>query len=314
MTKLAVYTTIGHIMFSLPALSEEQCSRVCEMDYWRSSTNQTILLGELERVPNVNSRHQYGWTAISVAASFGNFYAVQLLIRRGADVNVADNWNNTALFAAVGSGDIDIVEALVAAGADIFHIGSDGLNSIEFALQQGKVEIADMLNSSVNSGASRISAQESKATAVDLENDSEGNFPLGFIIYDVTDLPTSLVQQATCDNIEQMLFESVEKIAFFSKIFSNGELLYRMTTTAYCLNNETFSSMNMCVESLNKHEISFSDEEIQTRMVSADEPSCTYFSSIPKTVGIIEGEVWSEGECRYPQPLRTKTNLLCALE
>jgi hypothetical protein len=194
------------------------------------------------------------------------------------------------------------------------ELGFESVSQMETAKAEG-FETGEGYKQHLAEQQAQQEAEAARLVAEDeTRREAEVTFPAGFISYDVADLPTNLVQQASCDNIEQLLFEYLEKIASFSIIYSNGELVSQMSTTKYCLNDETFSGMNMCVDSLTKMELIFNDDVIRTRMVLTDNPSCTYLSSFPKAVGIIEVEEWSEGECRYPQPRKRAANLLCALE
>ena len=67
---------------------------------------------------DVNTRSQYGATALSFACDRGNLDLVKLLIERGADVNAADTfYNATPLTWAADKGFVEIVRLLLDKGA-----------------------------------------------------------------------------------------------------------------------------------------------------------------------------------------------------
>ena len=68
----------------------------------------------------------YEWSLLHVAAHQGKLEAVDLLLRRGLDVNVRERGDNTyPLHWAAAAGHLDVVKRLVDAGADIIGAGDD---------------------------------------------------------------------------------------------------------------------------------------------------------------------------------------------
>ncbi len=76
-----------------------------------------------------------GTSALSVAASSGQFEAVKLLLERGADVNADDFLGGNALTGASVTGNVEIVELLVSKGCDPNAV-DDGTTALDYASHQ----------------------------------------------------------------------------------------------------------------------------------------------------------------------------------
>jgi ankyrin repeat protein len=75
----------------------------------------------IEAGADVNSPHaDYGYTALFWASARGNKNSVKLLLAQpGIKLDVIDIDGETALMAAVGHGDAEIIEMLLKAGANV---------------------------------------------------------------------------------------------------------------------------------------------------------------------------------------------------
>eukprot|EP00045_Choanoeca_perplexa_P010487 m.106236 g.106236 ORF g.106236 m.106236 type:complete len:240 (+) comp15296_c2_seq54:320-1039(+) len=72
-------------------------------------------------------------TALHVACVKGNPSAAQILIARGADVDMTDEYNQTALYTACITGFDDIAEMLISQGANVNVPTVTGLTPLHFA-------------------------------------------------------------------------------------------------------------------------------------------------------------------------------------
>jgi hypothetical protein len=89
-----------------------------------------------------------GWTALHLAAHYGQMEVVKVLIRAGADLNVLSKNGeaNTPLMAAVAGGQVPIVRLLVKSGADPLKTDANGkLNALKLAELEKKSDIAEIL-------------------------------------------------------------------------------------------------------------------------------------------------------------------------
>lgn len=72
----------------------------------------------LDMGADVNSKHDFGTTALTTASFNGHYETVESLIKRGANINSTGNNGLTALYAATSKGNFAAVELLLNAGAD----------------------------------------------------------------------------------------------------------------------------------------------------------------------------------------------------
>jgi ankyrin repeat protein len=90
-----------------------------------------------------------GWTALHLAAHYGQSKIVQELIAKGADLNALSKNGeaNTPLMAAVAGGDIGIVGMLLEAGADPLKLDASGkFHAVRLAEVDKKPEISALFS------------------------------------------------------------------------------------------------------------------------------------------------------------------------
>jgi ankyrin repeat protein len=85
-----------------------------------------------------------GQTALQQAAEFGYASVVELLIRRGADVNLAFKDGRTPLYWAVKNGHKEIIETLIRSGANV-NAESSGRSALRAAREERRSEIYELL-------------------------------------------------------------------------------------------------------------------------------------------------------------------------
>jgi len=106
-------------------------------------------LGDIEQVKslilegiNVNTKSQSGMTALAWAVLYGHQDIAELLIQRGADVNVAPR---TPLHLACQRGNKELAEWLIDRGADINKESESGLTPLHLAAKRGRKDIVELL-------------------------------------------------------------------------------------------------------------------------------------------------------------------------
>ncbi len=87
----------------------------------------------------------WGKQPVILAAARGDIAAVELLLRRGADINAQDNWHRTPLIAATQAGQTWMVDILIHHGAAVNHRSSNGISALIAAAQRGYTAAAAML-------------------------------------------------------------------------------------------------------------------------------------------------------------------------
>ena len=91
------------------------------------------------------------WTVLMYAANNGRKEIAELLIAKGADVNIKDKSGYTPLYAAAIDGHWEIAELLIAKGVDVNAKDSIGMTALDWAL-------ADMVDDKVTALPSRKNA------------------------------------------------------------------------------------------------------------------------------------------------------------
>jgi ankyrin repeat protein len=89
---------------------------------WKDATRQNNLEKVrllLEHGADINSKDEYGQTALMNAAHGGQLELVRLLIEKGADLNTRAKYNLTALMLSLIARHPDVARVLIEAGADV---------------------------------------------------------------------------------------------------------------------------------------------------------------------------------------------------
>lgn len=90
-----------------------------------STTKLAALLDEHAELVAARSA-PYGWTLLHAAAGDGNLATVDMLLRRGLDVNAREQGDNTVpMHWAAAAGKLDVVRRLADAGSDLVGDGDD---------------------------------------------------------------------------------------------------------------------------------------------------------------------------------------------
>jgi ankyrin repeat protein len=144
-------------------------------------------LGKVERLKALARAdpqlvHAYspdGWTALHLAAHFGQREAVAVLLAAGASVGARsqNSMHNMPLHAAMPGGKSEIVEVLLASGAEVNAQQEGGFTALHEAALQGSAALVKLL---LARGADPALASESGKTARDfaVEQGHADLFPL----------------------------------------------------------------------------------------------------------------------------------------
>lgn len=85
-----------------------------------------------------------GLVPLHNACSYGHYEVTELLVKHGANVNVADLWKFTPLHEAAAKGKYEIVKLLIKHGADVTKKNRDGATPLDL-VREGDQDVADLL-------------------------------------------------------------------------------------------------------------------------------------------------------------------------
>ena len=112
-----------------------------------------------------------GWTALHLAAFFGQIDTARVLIQKGADVNARskNEMANCPLHSAAAGRHFAVCELLISDGADVNATQHGGYTALMAAGQHGDRGLAELL---IKRGASRAPKTDQGKTAADIAADS----------------------------------------------------------------------------------------------------------------------------------------------
>ncbi|XP_060035411.1 ankyrin repeat and KH domain-containing protein 1 isoform X2 [Erinaceus europaeus] len=108
-------------------------------------------------------------TALTIAADKGHYKFCELLISRGAHIDVRNKKGNTPLWLASNGGHFDVVQLLVQAGADVDAADNRKITPLMSAFRKGHVKVVQYLVKEVNQFPSDIECMRYIATITDKE-------------------------------------------------------------------------------------------------------------------------------------------------
>uniref|UniRef100_A0A7M4E175 Ankyrin repeat and KH domain containing 1 n=1 Tax=Crocodylus porosus TaxID=8502 RepID=A0A7M4E175_CROPO len=106
-------------------------------------------------------------TALTIAADKGHYKFCELLINRGAHIDVRNKKGNTPLWLAANGGHFDVVQLLVQAGADVDAADNRKITPLMSAFRKGHVKVVQFLVKEVNQFPSDIECMRYIATITD---------------------------------------------------------------------------------------------------------------------------------------------------
>ncbi|KAM3925925.1 ankyrin repeat and KH domain-containing protein 1-like [Leptodactylus fuscus] len=106
-------------------------------------------------------------TALTIAADKGHYKFCELLINRGAHIDVRNKKGNTPMWLAANGGHFDIVQLLVLAGADVDAADNRKITPLMSAFRKGHLKVVQFLVKEVNQFPSDIECMRYIATIAD---------------------------------------------------------------------------------------------------------------------------------------------------
>ncbi|XP_028271474.1 ankyrin repeat and KH domain-containing protein 1 isoform X7 [Parambassis ranga] len=108
-------------------------------------------------------------TALTIAADKGHYKFCELLINRGAHIDVRNKKGNTPLWLAANGGHFDVVQLLVHASADVDAADNRKITPLMAAFRKGHVKVVQYIVKEVNQFPSDIECMRYIATIADKE-------------------------------------------------------------------------------------------------------------------------------------------------
>nr|CAB3493161.1 unnamed protein product [Digitaria exilis] len=93
----------------------------------------------------LNAKDEEGWAPIHSAASTGNAQIIDILLERGADVELTTDAGRTALHYAASKGRLNIAEKLIEHGANVNKKDKFGCTPLHRAASTGNAELCEFL-------------------------------------------------------------------------------------------------------------------------------------------------------------------------
>ncbi|XP_035508644.1 CARD- and ANK-containing Inflammasome Adaptor Protein [Morone saxatilis] len=106
---------------------------------------EVILLEELLEDTDINSVNSSSETLLHVAAEYGHLSIIELLVRKGARLDLQDNKGHTALHRAASRGHTKIVRALIQAGAPIYTLDLQGKTPVHLSAENDHLNSVKVL-------------------------------------------------------------------------------------------------------------------------------------------------------------------------
>lgn len=136
------------IFLSFNSFSYEKAKESSFTEFFNASK-----IGDYEKVKKlieknpavINEQDDQGYTALIMAAYYGQEKVVDLLIKKGADVCLKDAKGNTATMGAIFKGNLKIAKRLMNTKCAIKQVNHAGQTPLMYAALFGRIEIAKYL-------------------------------------------------------------------------------------------------------------------------------------------------------------------------
>ncbi len=110
---IAIILFFGYNTSILKADKNEDLIKAVETE------NLTLIKSLIEKGANVNTKNEYGLTALHIAVVKGNLQIIKYLVEKGADVKAKNEDDKTVLNYAKDRNNLEIVKYLIEKGADV---------------------------------------------------------------------------------------------------------------------------------------------------------------------------------------------------
>jgi hypothetical protein len=135
-------------------------------------------------------------------------------------------------------------------------------------------------------------------------------------IHNLTKISETNLQNINCDNVLSVQHDFSQQVVYSWAENQDEKWSTFQLGTSYCESNKNFKKLGMCFtekKAVNeKYSVKLEKGHFIVSSVLADYKTCTYKSKIKAVVGkVADGEIWSEGSCRYPQQRAARKFLLC---
>jgi uncharacterized protein len=107
--------------------------------------DQTTLNEYLRMGGDVDARDSNGMTVLILAVDAGCDSIVEFLLEHKASPNLTDRWGQTALMLAAGRNNLGCAKLLLAGGAALNTKAKNGLTALQYATENGAIEVARIL-------------------------------------------------------------------------------------------------------------------------------------------------------------------------
>jgi len=151
-----------------------------------------ILANDKSSLDNISIN---GWSALMVACHNQNGSTpetIELLIKHGANINLANHMKHTPLIKAICYADKHIVEILIKAGADVNCVDSNNKSALDWSIDVKKEDITQLL---INAGA-KGSLSETQSSDPSAEQTSDGDI---FVYHVITNLQKGVSEDNSVD-------------------------------------------------------------------------------------------------------------------
>ncbi|SMC20295.1 Ankyrin repeat-containing protein [Andreprevotia lacus DSM 23236] len=154
-TKLLCTLALAGMVISTASLAAVNCAKINQRDAaGETPFTMAISGGKTAQVkdmlnrcqPELDKMSKEGWYPLHVAAYYGSVEVIELLVKKGADINARGTYDDmTPLHMAVSYGKPEFVKALLANGADKSLKSASGKTAYDIAKDDNKTTLLALL-------------------------------------------------------------------------------------------------------------------------------------------------------------------------